>query len=66
MTKVEQLEHESQKLSAGELANFRDWFAEFDAAVWDQQIDADASNGNLDRLADAALADHVAGRSRKL
>jgi len=34
--------------------------------AWDQQIEADAKAGKLDALADEALADHRAGRSRKL
>jgi len=66
MTKVENLEREVRDLSARELANFRGWFAEFDAAEWDRQIEEDVGSGKLDRLADAALADHNAGRSRKL
>lgn len=48
------------------LTTFRDWFAGFDAAQWDQQFEEDVANGKLDDLADAALADHGAGRPRKL
>jgi len=66
MTKVEKLERDIRSLSAKELATFREWFAAFDAALWDQQLEADAGAGKLDVLADAALADHRAGRSRKL
>ena len=66
MTKLERLEREVRDLSANELASFREWFAEFDAAEWDRQLEEDVSSGKLDRLADAALADHDAGRSRKL
>lgn len=66
MTKVEKIEQEVRQLSARELASFRAWFSEFDAASWDQQFEADVSAGRLDALADAALADHEAGRSRKL
>lgn len=66
MTKVEQLERHVRELTAEELASFRDWFAEFDAAAWDRQIEFDAAAGQLDRLAEAALADHRAGRSRAL
>jgi hypothetical protein len=57
---------EVQRLSQKELAACRDWFAEFDAARWDRQLEADIEGGKLDHLADAALADHAAGRSRKL
>ena len=66
MTKVEKLEREIRSLSAKELTNFREWFAAFDAAAWDRQIDEDSKAGKLDALADAAIADHRAGRSRKL
>ena len=66
MTKIEKLETEIRKLSPKELATFREWFATFDAAAWDQQFEDDAKAGKLDRLADEALADHRAGRSQKL
>ncbi len=66
MTKIEKLERDIRGLSAKELATFREWFAAFDAAAWDQQLEADVKAGKLDSLADAALADHRAGRSRRL
>ena len=66
MTRVEKLEREIRSLTAEELATFREWFASFDAAAWDARLEADAKAGKLDALADTALADHRAGRSRKL
>ena len=66
MTKIEKLEREFSDLTAQELAQFREWFATFDAAAWDEQLEADAKAGKLDSLAEAALAEHRAGRSRKL
>ena len=66
MTKIEKLERDIRGLSAKELAAFREWFAAFDAAAWDQQLEEDVKAGKLDTLADTALADHRAGRSRKL
>ena len=66
MTKVEHIEQEVRRLSERESASFRAWFSEFDAAGWDQQFAADATAGRLDARADAALADHAAGRSRAL
>jgi len=65
MTKIDALERQIRGLSAEELAEFRRWFAVFDAAVWDGQLEADAAAGKLDALADKALAEHRAGRSRK-
>ena len=66
MTNVEKIEQEVRQLSERELASFRAWFSEFDAASWDRQIESDVAGGRLDALADASLAEHAAGRSRKL
>lgn len=66
MTKIDTLERQIRGLSAEELAEFRRWFAAFDAAVWDSQLEADAAAGKLDALGNEALAEHRAGRSRKL
>ena len=66
MSRVERVEGEVQNFSAEELKLFRDWFAHFDAAAWDQQIQADAENGKLRSLAERALKDHEAGRSTVL
>lgn len=66
MTKVEHLEREVRQLSTEELTTFREWFVAFDAMEWDQQIARDAVTGKLNKLADAAVADHEAGRSRNL
>ena len=66
MTKVEKLERDIRDLTPKQLADFRRWFLEFDGAAWDREIEADAAAGKLDAMAEAALADHTAGRSRKL
>ncbi len=66
MTNVERLEREIEALSPEERANFRAWYEAFDAAEWDRQVEKDVKAGRLDRLAEAALADYEAGRSRKL
>ncbi len=66
MTKLERIEREIAALPAEELDRFRAWFAEFDAANWDAQIEADAKAGKLDRLAERALAAHRQGRTKEL
>lgn len=66
MTRVEALEKEVAGLPPADLAAFRQWFAEFDAAAWDGQIEGDVVAGRLDALADAALADHSAGKCTEL
>lgn len=50
MTKIEALEKKIQELSPEELADFRAWFLEYDAAAWDEQIASDAKSGKLDAL----------------
>ena len=62
MSKLEAIEKKVSGLSPEELAKFRHWFAEFDAAAWDRQIERDAKAGKLDAL-DEALLEHAAGKS---
>ena len=50
-----------EALPPAELEAFRRWSAEFDAASWNRQIDADAAAGKLGELASEALADFGAG-----
>lgn len=66
MSEVEQLEQRIENLPAQELAKFREWFMEFDARMWDAQIEADARGGKLDGLMADALADYKAGKAREL
>jgi len=61
---VEKLEPLIKSLSPEEFAQFREWFAEFDAQVWDRQIEADAAAGKLDRLVEESMADHRANKNR--
>ena len=42
------------------------WFADFDMAKWDQQIEKDSTSGHLDHLIDKALGEHRAGRTSEL
>jgi hypothetical protein len=63
MEDVKSIESAIEALPRAELAEFRRWFAEFDAAAWDRQIEEDAARGKLDELASSALTDHAAGSS---
>ncbi|MDF3217216.1 hypothetical protein EN962_24825 [Mesorhizobium sp. M7A.F.Ca.CA.001.09.2.1] len=64
MTKLEQIEKSVAELSPEELKAFAAWFEALQADMWDRQMEADAKTGRLDRLAEQALADHRAGRTR--
>ena len=66
MSTVPEIERAVKELSPEELAKFRQWFAEFDAAQWDLQIERDAASGKLDAFADEALNDHRQSRAREL
>lgn len=66
MSKLEKIEREIASLAPDELARFRAWFAQYDAANWDARFEIDAASGRLDALADAALAAHRAGRTQPL
>ena len=66
MGAVEKLELLIKSLSPEELAQFREWFAEFDAQVWDRQIEADATAGKLDRLIEESVADQRVRKTRPL
>jgi len=63
---VKEIEQAVVQLSKNQLAEFRAWYEKFDADVWDRQIEEDIAAGKLDALADAAIADHKAGRTKKL
>jgi hypothetical protein len=66
MSKVENIEQEVQTLTPSELAAFRRWFHEFDAQVWDRQVEEDVRKGKLDKLAEEALTAHRDGKSKEL
>ena len=66
MSIVEILERQVEQLNPKELAEFRNWFLEFEADAWDRQIEQDVKAGKLDALARKALEDHAAGRTTLL
>ena len=66
MSSVQEIETAVSKLSRGELIAFREWFSEFNSAVWDKQFEEDVAAGHLDTLADEALRDLREGRCRNL
>ncbi|MBC7609274.1 MAG: hypothetical protein H7228_06800 [Polaromonas sp.] len=66
MGNVKSIESAVESLPPMELAEFRQWFAEFDGHEWDKQIEQDTASGKLDQLAAEALADYCAGATRQL
>lgn len=66
MTTVSEITGAVRQLPRRELARFRKWFAEYDAAAWDQQLDRDVTAGRLDKLAREAEREVRAGRATAL
>ncbi len=66
MTTVAEITGAVKRLPKKDLARFRKWFAEYDAAVWDRQIESDVTNGKLDALIREAQRDHRSGRTKAL
>ena len=66
MGNVKSIEKAIKSLPPADLAEFRRWFAEYDAAAWDKQIEQDAASGKLDGLAAEARADYHSGVAREL
>lgn len=64
--RVKEIEAAIVQLSPEELAQFSDWFAEFQAAAWDEQLESDVKEGKLDELAREAKEDFAAGKCKPL
>ncbi len=63
---VKEIEAAISQLSPTERAQLAEWFAEFQASAWDEQIEADAKGGRLERLADEAKKDFADGKCTPL
>ena len=66
MSTLQEIEKAVQDLSPDQLAAFREWFVEYDQALWDKQLERDVASGRLDSLADEALEDLRNGRCSDL
>ena len=66
MSTLEEIQAAVVQLEPEDRARFRHWFLERESEAWDREIEADAQAGKLDFLAEEALQDHRAGRTRKL
>ena len=66
MSNLQEIERAISQLSAEELADFRAWFAKFDAEIWDRQLEEDVAAGRLDNLAERALQHLREGRCTDL
>lgn len=66
MSRVEKIEGEIRSLNRHEPKNLREWFDQYEAEVWDRQIEQDSKAGRLKALLERTLRDHEARRSTEL
>ncbi len=66
MTKLREIEQAISSLPPKDLAQFRTWFEDFDAALWDKQFEEDTKTGKLDALAKKSIADFKENRFKEL
>lgn len=66
MSTVKEIEAAIRQLPAEDFAVLRAWLAEYDAAMWDKQIEDDVAHGRLDALAEEALEDFRQGRCTEI
>lgn len=63
---VEEIEHAITELSPEELAELSAWFADYQAKVWDEQIERDLDEGRLDALLEKVDEEYEAGEASPL
>ena len=66
MKTVEEITTAIAELPPEQVAQIREWLNERAEAEWDAQIQEDERAGRLNALAERALAEHRAGRTRPL
>ena len=64
MSTVEQIEKAIQGLPRNEFLRLHKWIQDHFDDQWDEQVAEDAARGRLDAVAQKALAEHRAGRSK--
>ncbi len=63
---IQEIEQAITELKPNELARLREWFDEYFAQVWDEQIERDAASGRLDKLIAEVDEEYNAGQSKPL
>ena len=63
---ITEIEQAIAQLSLQNFSHLREWFEEFEAQQWDEQIERDAKSGKLDKIAEQALSEYRAGKAKEL
>lgn len=62
---ITEIEQAITQLSPQDYSRLREWFEEFDAQIWDKQIERDAKSGKLDKVAEKALHEYRTGKAQE-
>lgn len=63
---IREIESAIAQLPTSEIAKLAEWFYEFQAQVWDGQIERDVQSGRLDALIEQAEQEFESGRCKPL
>ena len=63
---VAEIEKAIEKLPSNEVSALSEWFAEFEAKIWDEEIAEDLQNGRLQSLIEEAEMDFAEGNCQPL
>jgi hypothetical protein len=66
MNKLEEIERAVEQLPPEKLAEFRTWFEQFDAALFDAKIEQDIQTGKLDPLGAEARRAFAEGATKEI
>jgi hypothetical protein len=66
MKQIEQIQSEIESLSQEDFVRLREWFAERDWQLWDNQLETDISEGKLDFLLEEAMQAKAQGKLQDL
>lgn len=66
MTTVDEIKEAITQLSPQALQELRAWYEQYDAQLWDAQIEGDVEAGRLDELAEDALRSFRDGETTEL
>ena len=66
MKQVEQIQADIEALSQNDFVRLREWLAEKDWLLWDEQLEADAADGKLDFLVEEAMQAKSQGQLQDL
>ncbi|PSQ80317.1 MAG: hypothetical protein BRD46_04415 [Bacteroidetes bacterium QS_8_68_15] len=63
---VKEIENAITELSTEDVAELSAWFADYQAKLWDEQIERDLDEGRLDALLEKVDAEYEAGEAQPI